>query len=91
MKETGAGISAEKIRQALENPEKVPENLQPLVIANYDIDLSKVVEFTSCFLNDAWAPKVKELLASGWIAFRIQTELYVDGHETKIYFAKMAK
>ena len=82
-------IPAERIRQALEAPEGMTEGVQPSIIAHLNIDMSKVAEFTSCYLNHGWAPKIKELLDAGWVAFRIQTEMSMIGYDTKIYFARM--
>ena len=67
-----------------ENP-----NVQPCILANYNIDPRKILECTSCYVNDSWAAKLKELLEQGFIIFRIQTELSSIGHHTMAYLAKL--
>lgn len=76
------------IQAALEGQDLGPEGVQPAILYNNNIDLSTASELTSCHVNDSWAPKIKELLAEGFVVFRIQTEFYINGHETKAYLAK---
>lgn len=79
----------EMIRDALRNAETAEPGLQPAILMHQNIDHTNVGEYTSCHVNDSWAPKIKELIDGGWIVFRIQTEFYLNGHETKMYLAKM--
>lgn len=62
---------------------------EPAILMDKDIDHDKVVEYTSTYVNDSWAPKIKELITDGWVIFRIQTELNLNGHDTMAYFAKL--
>ena len=77
------------IQEALANAEASEPGVQPSVLMHRNIDHSQVGEYTSCYVNDSYAPKIKELIDGGWIVFRIQTEFYINGHDTKAYFAKM--
>lgn len=81
--------SQEMIRAALDLEGTAEPNVQPAILANQNIELSRVAELTSCYLNDSWAPKIKEHLENGFVVFRIQTELGLNGHETMVYLAKM--
>ena len=76
----------EMLRQANEgeNP-----NIRPAILMNYNLNPTKIVECTTCYVNDSWAPKIKELLDGGWIMFRMQTEFGIIGHSTVAYFAKL--
>lgn len=77
------------IRDALRNAETTEVGIQPCILMNLNIDHTNVGEYTSCHVNDSWAPKIKELIDGGWIVFRIQTEFYLNGHDTMMYLAKM--
>ena len=79
----------EMIRDALRNAETAEPGVQPCILMNLNIDHKQVGEYTSTYVNDAWAPKLKELIDGGWIVFRIQTEFGINGHETHAYLAKM--
>ena len=83
--------SQEAIREALERAELGADmpGLQPAILMNLNIDHEKVAEYTRCYVNEAHALKLKELIENGWIVFRIQTEFYINGHETHAYLAKM--
>ncbi|OGC88478.1 hypothetical protein A2419_01925 [Candidatus Adlerbacteria bacterium RIFOXYC1_FULL_48_26] len=81
--------SQQVIEQALRNAETAEPGIQPAILMNLNIDHTKVAEYQRTYLNDAWAPKTKELMDSGFIIFRIQTELGLNGHITYIYMAKM--
>ena len=77
------------IKDALRDAETAEVGIQPNILMNLNIDHTNVGEYTSCHVNDSWAPRIKELIDGGWIVFRIQTEFYINGHETKMYLAKM--
>lgn len=77
------------IQDALRSAETAEPGIQPTVLMNKQINHDQVAEYTSCYVNDIWAPKIKELIADGWIVFRIQTEFQINGHETHAYLAKM--
>lgn len=67
-----------------ENP-----NIRPAIILNYNLNPMKIAECTTCFVNDSWAGRMKELLDDGWVMFRMQTEFGINGHSTVAYFAKI--
>lgn len=73
---------------ALANAGQDP-GIQPSILANFNIDPTKITECTSCYVNDSWAPQLTELLKSGYIIFRIQTEFQINGHVTVAYLAKL--
>ena len=77
------------IQDALRAAETAEPGIQPAILMNRKIDHDQVGEYTNCFVNDSWAPKLKELIEAGWIVFRIQTEFQINGHETHAYLAKM--
>ena len=77
------------IRQAMLAAETAELGLQPAVLMHRNINHDQVAEYTSCYINAISAPKLKELIGDGWIVFRIQTEFYINGHETHAYLAKM--
>jgi len=81
----------EAIREALSlaNAGFREPGLQPTILMDKPINHEQVAEYAVCYLNDAWAPKVNKLLKKGFIAFRIQTELEINGHVTMIYMAKL--
>lgn len=80
----------EMIRDALRSAETAEPGLQPSILMNLNIDHTNIGEYTSCHVNDSWAPKIKELIGDGWIVFRIQTEFCsINGHSTMMYLAKM--
>lgn len=62
---------------------------QPSILMHRDIDHENVVGYTSCYVNDSWEKKLSELISNGWVVFRIQTELSINGHKTKAYLSKM--
>jgi transcription initiation factor IIE alpha subunit len=64
-------------------------DVQPNILLNHNIDPTKIAECTSCYVNDSWAPKLKQLIDDGFIIFRVQTELDFNGHMTMAYLAKM--
>lgn len=78
-----------EIQEALRGAETAEVGIQPAVLMNKEIDHDMVGEYTSCYNNNSWAPKIKELIDEGWIVFRIQTEFGINGHSTMIYMAKM--
>ena len=63
--------------------------IQPSILMHKNIDHDNVGEYTDCYVNDSWAGRLKELIDSGWVVFRIQTEFGINGHYTKAYLAKM--
>jgi hypothetical protein len=79
----------EMIREALRSAETAEPSLQPCILMNLNIDHTNVGEYTTCYVNNIWAPKLQELIDSGWIVFRIQTEFKLNGHKTHAYLAKM--
>ena len=78
-----------KILEALSSAETVEPGLQPCILMDLVIDHTNVREYAQCYVNEFWKPKLKELMDSGWIVFRIQTELKINGHETYAYLAMM--
>ncbi len=64
-------------------------NIRPAVLLNYNLNPLEIIECTSCYVNDSWAPKIKSLLEDGWVIFRMQTEFAPDGHRTMAYLAKL--
>lgn len=80
----------EMIRGALRDAETAEPGIQPSILMNLIIDHTNVGEYTSCHVNDSWAPKIKGLIDGGWTVFRIQTEFCsINGHSTIMYLAKM--
>lgn len=77
------------IQDALRDAETAEVGVQPCILMHRNIDHDNVGEYTSCHVNNSWAPKIKELIDDGWVVFRIQTEFNLDGHATKMYLAKM--
>lgn len=77
------------IRDALRSAETAEPGIQPAILMHRNIDHDKVAEYTSCYVNDSWTSKLKELIDGGWIVFRIQSEFGINGHETHAYLAKM--
>lgn len=78
------------IMRAMEEAKNGTDAIQPSIIFTRDIDHTKIAEYTSCYVNEAWAPKIKELIEGGWIVFRIQTEFTPQyGHSTRAYLAKV--
>lgn len=82
-------ITQKMIGDALRSADTAEPGIQPCVLMHRNIDHDLVAEYTSCYVNDSWAPKLKELINGGWIVFRIQTEFGINGHETHAYLAKM--
>ena len=82
-------MTTHMIHEALLAAETAEPRLQPAILMHRYIDHDQVAEYTSCYVNGSWAPKLKELIDGGWIVFRIQTELQINGHETHAYLAKM--
>lgn len=84
-------IISDEVLAALRNFEAGMDSpsIQPCVLANRDFDLFDVVDVWSGYLNDSWAPKIKEKLEAGFLAVRIQTEWAGDGHITQIYMVKL--
>lgn len=76
------------ITEALLSEATAEPNLQVSILFNQNIDLQKAKELTSAYVNDSWAPKLKELIDGGWTLFRMQTEFGTNGHHTMAYFAK---
>ena len=64
-------------------------DIRPAILLNYNLNPTKIAECTTCFVNDSWSAKMKELINNGWIMFRMQTEFGLNGHSTKAYFAKL--
>jgi hypothetical protein len=82
--------ASQLIQAAIESGEIGKAGLQPSPIFTRAVDHSRVTEYTSCHVNDAWAPKIKELLEGGWVLFLMQTELsFGIGHVTMAYMAKL--
>ena len=79
----------EMIQEALRRAEYAEPGVQPGILMHKNIDHSQVAEYTSCYVNESWAPKIKQLIDCGWVVFRIQTEFGINGHDTQAYFAKM--
>ncbi|MBI2482010.1 MAG: hypothetical protein HYV76_00315 [Candidatus Vogelbacteria bacterium] len=79
----------ERIHEALWSAGTAEPGLQPAILMDRNIDHDQVAEYASCYINDYWAPKLKELIGAGWVVFRIQTEFRINGHETHVYLAKM--
>ena len=81
--------SHEVIAQALRDADCAEPDIQPAILMNLNIDHTKVAEYQSAYLNGAWATRLKELMDGGFVVFRIQTELTINGHATMVYLAKM--
>lgn len=62
---------------------------QPSILMHRNIDHDNVIGYTNCYVNDSWEKKLSELISTGWVVFRIQTELCNGNHRTKAYLAKM--
>jgi hypothetical protein len=77
------------ILDSMRSAETAEPGIQPAILMNKNIDHDQVGGYTSAYVNDSWAPKIKELIDDGWIVFRIQTEFGTIGHETRAYLAKM--
>ncbi len=78
----------EMIRDALRNAETAEAGLQPSILMHKNIDHDQVAEYTTCYVNDSWAPELKGMIDSGWIVFRIQTEFGINGHATMAYLPR---
>ncbi|MBX4200636.1 hypothetical protein KW786_00750 [Candidatus Parcubacteria bacterium] len=64
--------------------------LQPAVLMNHNLDPTQVAEITSYTVERASEEEIRELLARGWLIFRVQTEWTpLGGHRTKAYLAKL--
>lgn len=81
------------VERALRDMEESGQNhnLHPCIISNENIDVTKIVEITSCHVHSSWAGNLKKLIEDGFIIFRIQTELTSTGHITMAYLAKFKK
>ena len=77
------------ISEALSRADEMEAGIQPSVLMHKNIDHDGVAEYTSCYVNDSCAPRLKELIDNGWAVFRIQTEFGINGHDTMAYLAKM--
>lgn len=77
------------ISDALREAEESEAGIQPCILMHKNIDHDQVGEYTTCYVNDGWASKIKELIDDGWIPFRIQTEFHLNGHDTMMYLAKL--
>jgi len=64
-------------------------NLQPLILANTNVDLAQVEKVWAGYFNDSWNGRINEKLDEGFIIIRIQTELETVTHATKIYMVKL--
>lgn len=83
-------ISQQAVREALLLAQSGGEPaLQPAILMHRNIDHDNVGEYAQCYVNDSWAPALKKLIDDGFVVFRIQTELDINGHVTYAYLAKM--
>jgi hypothetical protein len=82
------GVPHEVIKQALLGDVGNPDQLLT-IIASCNLDVTQVAEFWASYFGPSWEESINAKLNEGFIAFRIQTEFGLGGHETKIYMAKM--
>lgn len=67
-------------------------SLQPAVLLNQSIDVTKIIEMKAMFVGHyrSQFDKIRESLEDGFIIFRIQTEYSPhEGHRTMAYMVKL--
>ena len=85
-----AQTSREVIDEALRAGDKgLPVEMQPSILFNKNIDLTKATSVASCYVNQSHRDVLDVMIGQGWTIFRIQTELGITGHYTMAYLAKM--
>lgn len=82
--------STEEIQAAIKAGEISAEGLHPAILLHREVDHTHAVEYTACYVNDSWASTIREKIAEGFTAFRIQSEFAEGvGHVTKAYMVKL--
>ena len=82
--------ATEMIKEAFANETLAEARIEPSILMNRNIDHEQVEEYTDCYVNESHRFRLSALIRTGWVVFRIQTELGVNGHHyTVAYLAKM--